>query len=409
MDEPTTHDDDTDRVVAQLRSYADAAERTVPPISTIDTTNARRRPLRPWLAAAAVVTLLGGALATYAVTRDGGDALQTVDESPTETSIDLEIEHFPDLDDACPEPRADGPRVEDIQVMLPLVSDAELFTQADDDGVTYSAVIEVGRGELTVGALVFSDPDVQEPSAGDDTTTLEICDPFSGAETRSTVPAVWLLDDDGALRLVAILSDGATSWTVTAGVQTGARTDRLGASADELEGARRLLLRLLAGTSWPAPSGVDSIGNGCDGPAVATIGGIELVAAPASYSVGKPEVIEDQRGRRTTVVLRGPGDERIDVVYLATPDLAGAMTDEVPGGASEMTSARPCRIIAGSAPDEAVRSGDAGVEIRSDEDRIVYGSQHGQDPAGGPAGWMVIGSGGVVIDTVLEVVESLRY
>jgi hypothetical protein len=142
---------------------------------------------------------------------------------------------------------------------------------------------------------------------------------------------------------------------------------------------------------------------------VATIGGIELVAAPAGYSVGEPAATEDQRGRRTTVALRGPGDERIDVVYVATPDLAAAMTDEVPGGISEVTNARPCRIIAESAPEEAFRPGDAGVEVRSDEDRIVYGSQHGQDPAGGPAGWMVIGSGGVLIDTVLEVVESLRY
>lgn len=395
MDEPTTHDDDTDHVVAQLRRYADAAERTVPPIPTIDTTNARHRSLRRWLAAAAVVALLGGALATYAVTRGDDAALQTVDEPPAETSIDLE--------DACPAPRADGPRVEDLRVLLPVVRGAEAESTVDGGGDTVATWIEFGDSD--VRAMVWGAPTTPDTLDGGEPTTVEICDPFSGSATRTEVPAAWHRDEDDRLRLEVVLTGGpGLHWSVTATTAlSGSATD------DELTSARAELRRLVAGMSWPAPAGATA--PECVEPNAELAiddepsGGHRATVVPEGYEPGPVEIVdtptpglEVEVDRRHVLPLRRPDGAGIDVVVISSYDPVGVIEAEASDAPTESIEVPRC---AGSEDD-----GQTGpiTALRSlTDDRILVGAREWEW-----GGWMVIGTGGATNEEVLSVVQGLR-
>lgn len=392
MDEPTTHEDGTDRVVAQLRSYADAAEQTVP---TIDTTNARHRPLRPWLAAAAVVALLGGALATYAVTRDGGDALQTVDEPPTETSIDLE--------DACPSPRANGPRVEDLQVLLPTVSRAEAQTTVDESGEIAATWIEFGDSD--VRSMVWGAPTAPDTLEGGEATRVEICDPFSGSTRRTEVRGAWHRDDDGRLRLEVVLTGGPElHWSVTATTATSGSA----ATDEEVAEARSELRRLVAGMRWAAPVEELRRNDVCANEPVATIAAHQLLAVPEGYTVGEPEEVDtgaaDMGGEQwARLPLRGPGGEQIDVISISTARFSDALANSAAGAEPGPRTIQRCRTAAVVGGEDAPAGALEVTEIHRAPDRIVIGAQEWEY-----GGWMVIGTGGATEEDVIATAEALR-
>ena len=396
MDEPTTHDDDTDHVVAQLRRYADAAERTVPPIPTIDTTNARRRSLRPWLPAAAVVALLGGALATYAVTRGDDAALQTVDEPPTETSIDLE--------DACPAPRADGPRVEDLLMLSPMLGRSDSDTVSDADGSTTAIWIRLAEGS-EVRSMVWGAPTTPDTLDGGEPTTVEICDPFSGSATRTEVPAAWHRDEDDRLRLEVVLTGGpGLHWSVTATTAlSGSATD------DELTSARAELRRLVAGMLWPAPVEELRRNDTCANEPVATIAAHQLLAVPEGYTTGEPEEVDtgavDMGGEQwTRLPLLGPDGAQIDVISISTARFPEALANSAVGstGPGSRTIQR-CRSTAVADGEDAPAGTPEVTETRWAPDRLVIGAQEWEY-----GGWMVIGTGGATEEDVIDTAEALR-
>jgi hypothetical protein len=394
MDEPTTHHSDTDPIAAQLRRYANAAERTVPPRATIDTTISHRRSLRPWLAAAAVVALLGGALATYAVTRDGGDALQTVDESPTETSIDLE--------DGCPAPRVDGPRIDDLRVLLPQVGSAEARSTVGEDGDVTATWIEVGDSD--VRSMVWGAPTAPDTLDGGEPTTVEICDPFSGSATRTRVPAAWHRDEDDRLRLEVVLSGGPElHWSVTATTALGgAVTD------DELATARSELRRLVAGMLWPAPVEELRRDDVCASEPVVSVGGHELLAVPDGYRVGEPEDVDtgavDMGGEQwTRLPLLGPDGAQIDVVSISTARFSEALANSAVGTEPGSRTIRRCRTAAVVGGEDASTGTLEVTEIRQAPERLVIGAQEWEY-----GGWMVIGTGGATEEDVIATAEALR-
>lgn len=394
MDEPTTHDGDTDPVVAQLRSYADAAERTVPQLPTTDATSTHRRSLRPWLAAAAVVALLGGALAAYAVTRDDSDALQTVDEPPVERSVDLE--------DVCPAPRADGPRVADLRVLLPEVRGAEAQSTVDDDGEVTAMWIEFGDGD--VRSMVWGAPTAPDTLEGGEPTTVEICDPFSSSATRTEVPAAWHRDEDDRLRLEVVLTGGPNlHWIVTATTAlSGSATD------DELAAARAELRRLVAGMVWPAPDEEPERNDACTNEPVATIAGHQLLAVPESYAIGEPEEIDtgavDMGGEQwTRVPLLGPDGAQIDVISISTARFSEALANSAVGTEPDSRTIQRCRSTAVAGGEDTSAAALEITEIRRAPERLVIGAQEWEY-----GGWMVIGTGGATEEDVVATAEALR-
>jgi hypothetical protein len=200
MDEPTMDERTVDDLVGQLRRYADAAQQQVPTAEQVPPPRIRRSTRRV-LAAAAAVALVAGATGTYLATSDD----QQLRTTPPADDVAPPGPIYDGLEDTCPPVRDEGPRIDDLQLMLPLVSSADL-TRSDASGV--ELVVERDQGpETVVRATVLAEPrtpgrppEVVVP--GDTTdTTVWTCDPFDGSGGRPGVPAV-LVQSEGMRQLV---------------------------------------------------------------------------------------------------------------------------------------------------------------------------------------------------------------
>lgn len=401
--ESTTHDDGSDDIAAQLRRYADAAERTVSATPTTGTTGGPRRSARPWLAAAAVVALLGGSLAAFALIDDGGDAVRTVDQPP--------VEQFPDIGDACPAPRAAGPRVDDLRVLLPSVAAATPETTTDGGGRIDSMRIVVGKDGVgdelrvaVIGADELAETFPVDPG-DDDPVTFEICDPFAAADRRRDVRGHWAVGQDQRLHAELGLDAGdARAWLVTASTPLDGRDP----TREQPGSARADLRRLIAGMSWPAPVGAPRRNDDCSKAPIATVGDHELLAAPEGYTLGETQEMEtgavDMGGERwTRLGLLGPDGAQITVVSISTATFSEALESNAVGIEPGSLTIQRCRTTPISGGDDTLAGTDELTEIRRTDDRIVIGAQEWEY-----GGWMVVGSGGATEEDVIAAAEAFR-
>ncbi len=397
MDEPTTPDHGTDEVVAQLRRYADAAEPTIPRGLTAQH-HPRRPRWRPLAAAAVVLALVAGG--TFAVlSRD--DRTVTLEGTVPAPLPDP----APDLDDACPAPRADGPRVDDLRVMLPSVTTTTADTTTDDRGEVESILLAVGDDGTEirvteVGADQLAEAFPVDPT-DDPAATFEICDPFTAEPQRSPVGGYWALGQDERLSAELGLADGgARGWLVTVSTPLDGRehprSERTGTARAELR-------RLIAGMSWPAPVDVPRGNDVCANEPLTTVGDHDLLAVPQGYTLGETQEMEtgavDAGGEQwTRLGLLGPDGAQITVVSISTSNFEEALANNAVGIEPGSLTIERCHLSGGlTAPVEEL------TEIRRSQNRIVIGAQEWEY-----GGWLVVGSNGATEDDVIATAEALR-
>ena len=402
MDERPTPDDGTDDVAAQLRRYADAAEPTIPRGLTAQH-HPRRPRWRPLAAAAVVLALVAG----------GTFAVVSLDEDRTEMTLEGTVpgplpDPAPDLDDACPAPRADGPRVDDLRVMLPSVTTTTADTTTDDRGEVESILLAVGDDGTEirvteVGADQLAEAFPVDPT-DDPAATFEICDPFTAEPQRSPVGGYWALGQDDRLSAELGLADGgARGWLVTVSTPLDGRDHP---TSEQTGSERAELRRLIAGMSWPAPIDVPRRNDVCANEPVATVGAHQLLSVPAGYTVGEPEVVDtgavDMGGEQwTRLPLLGPDGAQIDVVSIGTARFAEAMANSAVGTEPASLTIQRCRTtsVGGVAPGGVEEL----AELRRSAERTVVGAQEGEY-----GGWMVIGTGGATATDINATAEALR-
>ncbi len=390
MDERPTHDDGTDELAAQLRRYADAAETAVPH-APAGQHRSRSPRWRPMAAAAAVLALVAG----------GAFAVVSLDDDRTVQTLEGTIvpDPAPDLEDVCPAPRADGPRIDDLTVLMPYVAAATTERTADDRGRVTSMriVVEQQGDELRVAEGELDDMLPDGPNA-----TIEICDPFAAAPRRTDVPGWWVVGQDRLEANLALTGDDDRAWLVTVSTPLEGRDP----GSEQRGSARADLRRLIAGMSWPAPVGVPRRNDACADQPVATVGNHQLLAVPEGYTLGEPEVVDtgpvDSGGEQwTRLPLHGPDGERIDAVSIDTTSFAEGLANNAVGIEPGSRTIQRCRTT--SADQDAPAGVEEPTEIRRSHDRIVVGAQEWEY-----GGWMVIGTGGATEDEVIAVAEAFR-
>lgn len=383
-----------DDLVGQLRRYADAAEQQVPIAEQVPPRRSGRSTRRV-LAAVAAVALVAGATGTYLATSDDQQLRTTppADDVPAPAPGPI----HDDLEEGCPAVRAEGPRIDDLQLMLPLVSSGHR-TRSDAAGV--ELVVEPGAPEqTTLRATELSEPrapgsppEVVLPGATTD-TTVWTCDPFGGSARRTDVPAA-AVESEGTRQLVFELGG---QWRVS--LSTDART---GADLDDL-------LRYAAGMSWPAPAGAPA--PQCVEPNAELAiddepsGGHRVTVVPEGYEHGPVEIVdtptpglEVEVDRRHVLPLRRPDGASIDVVLISSYDPVGVIEGEAGEAPTESIEVPRCGGPDGdddTSPITALRS--------LTDDRILVGAREWEW-----GGWMVIGTGGATNEDVLSVVQGLR-
>lgn len=405
MDEPTTHDDGTDDVVAQLRRYASVAEQAVAATPMIDTTPISRRSARPWFAAAAVVALLGGAFAVFSATQDDeGRSVRAIAE-PVPAP-----DPAPDPGNTCPAPRADGPLVDDLHVpesaaMVGVMS----ATTIDDQGDVDSIRLDIGEGAVElkvadIGATELAETFPSDPS-GYEPVSFEICDPFASTDRRSTVRGQWVVDPNRRLRAELGLADGAgRGWLVTASTSL----DRADLGGDPMDAAKADLHRLIAEMSWPASVETQPRTDACANEPVAMVGDHQLLAIPEGYTLGEPEEVDtgavDMGGERwTRLPLLGPEGSQIDVISIGTATFGEALANNAVGTEPGSLDIRRCATNPVIGGEDTPGAADELVEIRRSEDRTVLGAQESEY-----GGWMVIGTNGATEADVIATAEAIR-
>ena len=394
MDEDTTDDAGADEVAAQLRRYADAAEAAVP--HDLEVQHRASTRWRPLAAAAVVLAIVAGGAFTW----------RSLDDDRTAITLEGTVtvpDPAPDLEDTCPAPRADGPRVDDLRVMLPSVATTTEDTVTGDGGEVESILLEIGDGgtELRVAALDAAD--LAEMFPGGPSASFETCDPFAAAPRRTEVPGTWTVGQDRRLHAELALTDGADrAWLVTASTPLDDRDP----TSEQPGSARADLRRVIAGTSWPAPVDAPRRDDVCTNEPVATVGDHQLLAVPEGYTLGETQEMEtgavDMGGERwTRLGLPGPDGAQITVVSIGTSNFDEALESNAVGVEPGSLTIRRCRT---SPVGQGTPAGtEELIEIRRSGDRLVVGAQEWEY-----GGWMVVGSGGATEEDVIAVAEAFR-
>jgi len=377
-----------DELEAQLRRYADAAERQIPPTPSARPTGYRRGRL---LAVAAVVALVGGSIGAFAVSRERSDYVDSVLSDHTTTAPPSET---------CPTP-ADQPRPHHLQIAPRSVSGGTVDRTnqgSTPSSESFSAFVYFGDDdffEVQVRELGAAEP-VPESEPGAATVQLRVCDPFGADGNRRAVTGQ-LTERRYDRHLSFTLGD---RWSVTLRAAPAAQSALTPTD----------LVDVVAGLSWPAPVGAEptttapTTGTGdcpLDPPMAIEVGSLLVTAAPDGYEPQLPVLFETFGGpvdlggtELSTLTLLHPRHGPIQVTSFGV-ESPSAYIDKLVLGDAERRTVRLCRRGRGE-------SGDLRATLTRSGGKLAAAAQVWEYE-----GFLVLGPIGSE-DAILEVVGGLR-
>lgn len=376
-----------DEIDRQLRRYADAAEAQVPATPEAPT---HRHSWRPWLAAAAVVALLGGSLTVFLAGRGTGDRLDTIPAEPSSTYVPLQ---------PCPSPDPE-PRPDQLQMALPFVARVQRIEDPGPGPDDHHLLIRPGEDD-SIEVKVYATPPVLTDRLGPGarTVTAYVCDPFADDGPSPTSVTATLSPTPAGNRNLTVVME---RWVI---VLTAKPERTSSVTADDL-------LAVVAGMSWPAahsddPTDATAEGERCeDEPEVAIgLGSFTLTGVPDGFEPRFPVETTDtgpvDLGGESTARLSlvRPDGASIQVTAFAVESPRAFITASLGGGTIDHVEVRRCTW----AGDGWERADDIAI-VGTNGGRTMLAAQEWEYE-----GYLVIGSPEVDRATLVEVAGALRF